>query len=90
MALKSGLLNVRNVLQNTEQGASTSVWAATSKGLEGRVGKYLERTRESTPVRKGYGALDPGHAAHAYDVEDAKRLWEETMKMIGLEGEMTM
>ena len=90
MVVCTGLRNVRNMLQNTEQGASTTVWAATSKALEGRGGKYLERCGESAPVRKGFGPLDPGHALYAYDEKDAKRCWEETMKLVGLEEESTM
>jgi hypothetical protein len=90
MVFRAGIKNVRNTLQNVEQGASTTVWAATSRTLEGRGGKYLERCSESMPVKKDYGPLDPGHALHAYDERDTTRCWEETMKLVGLEDESTM
>jgi NAD(P)-dependent dehydrogenase (short-subunit alcohol dehydrogenase family) len=87
MVLRAGPVKTLNIMQNAEQGASTTVWAATSKELEGRGGKYLERCAVSVPVKKGWGPIDPGHALWAYDEGDAKRCWIETMKMVGLKDE---
>jgi NAD(P)-dependent dehydrogenase (short-subunit alcohol dehydrogenase family) len=84
VTLKTGLKKVLRFMQNAEQGASTTVWAAVSKELEGKGGKYLERCSVSEPVMDGFGILDPGHALFAYDEADAKRCWEVTMEMVGL------
>lgn len=87
MIFKLGLRATQKHMQSAEQGASTTVWAAISKDLEGKGGKYLERCRVSLPVERPYNALDPGHELYVYDEEDAKRCWVETMKMVGLDGE---
>jgi hypothetical protein len=67
MVFRAGAKHVRNTLQNAEQGASTMAWAATSRTLEGKGGKYLKRCSESMPDKKDYGPLDPGHTLHVYD-----------------------
>ncbi|KAH6723830.1 hypothetical protein BKA61DRAFT_16754 [Leptodontidium sp. MPI-SDFR-AT-0119] len=85
VTLKTGLKKVLRFMQNVEQGSSTTVWAAVSKDLEGKGGKYLERCSVSDPVKAGFGILDPGHALYAYDEADAKRCWEVTMEMVGLD-----
>ena len=64
-----------NVLfKNVEQGASTSVWAATAPQLAGVGGRYLEDCGEA-------GVMDPampfmGRMDYAVDPERAVRLWE--------------
>ncbi len=64
-----------------EQGAATSVWAATAPELEGKGGLYLddcqiaeERTSEDDPG---------GYEAYARDPEAAKRLWTVSEEMVG-------
>ena len=86
--LKNGVMTTLNSMQNQEQGAATSVWAAVSRELEGRGGKYCERTMISQgPVKKGYKVTDPGYAPWAYDEEAAKKLYEMSLKMVGLVGD---
>lgn len=80
---KSGVRDTLNVMMSPEQGASTSVWAAVSRDLEGKGGKYLERNRVSEPVKKGFKPIDAGHAEWAYDKEDARRLYDESMRLVG-------
>ncbi|KAH7343069.1 hypothetical protein BKA65DRAFT_505465 [Rhexocercosporidium sp. MPI-PUGE-AT-0058] len=87
ITLKTGVKKVLRFMQNAEQGSATTVWAAVSKTLEGAGGKYLERCSVSEPVKAGFGILDPGHALYAYDEADAKKCWEVTMKMVGLDKE---
>ena len=87
MILKVGIMNAKMTLQSPEQGCSTTVWAAVSKTLEGKGGKYLERCRISVPSKKGYALIDPGHALHAYNEEDAKLLWQVTNRLVGLKDE---
>ncbi|UTP38999.1 oxidoreductase [Phenylobacterium sp. LH3H17] len=71
--------NVREGFKTTEQGASTSVWAAVGEELEGIGGLYLEDCKEAGPWTKE----DPVHGVmpYALDPESAERLWalsEET------------
>ncbi|KAL2686863.1 hypothetical protein Neosp_004405 [[Neocosmospora] mangrovei] len=79
--LKSGIMTTLRSMMNPEQGASTSVWAAVSRELEGRGGKYLERNRISEP-RKGESVIEAGHAEWAYDEEKAKRLYDISLATV--------
>jgi NAD(P)-dependent dehydrogenase (short-subunit alcohol dehydrogenase family) len=74
-----------SVYKNPEQGAATSVWAAASKSLEGHGGKYLEDCHIALPHDPESGPWAPGYAPHAYDVAGAKRLWDLSLKFVGLE-----
>ena len=82
--LKSGIMATSNFMASAEQGASTTVWAAVSRDLEGKGGKYLEQNQISKPVKKGFKPIDPGHAEWAYDEEKAKRLYEESLSLVAL------
>jgi NAD(P)-dependent dehydrogenase (short-subunit alcohol dehydrogenase family) len=68
-----------------EQGASTSVWAATSPRLAGMGGVYLEDCEIASPTAE----LAPEQAevhgvdAHAIDRDDAARLWDVSAKLTG-------
>ncbi|MCJ1452110.1 hypothetical protein MMC28_002451 [Mycoblastus sanguinarius] len=69
--------------KSPEQGAATTVWGALSKDWEGKGGKYLE----DCAVAKYYEGTDElglGHAAHAYNEEGEKKLWADSVKMLGL------
>ncbi|KAL7899868.1 NAD(P)-binding protein [Trichoderma sp. SZMC 28014] len=83
VVIKSGPLASLHVMMNAEQGASTSVWAAVSRELEGQGGKYCERNRFSEPLKKGWKMIDPGHAEWAYDEAAAARLYNLSLKEIG-------
>jgi len=62
-------------MKTIEQGAATSVWAATGTDLEGRGGLYLADSviAESTDAAK--------------NMEDAARLWELSVKLVKLSDE---
>jgi NAD(P)-dependent dehydrogenase (short-subunit alcohol dehydrogenase family) len=67
--------------KTTEQGASTSVWAAVGSELEGVGGLYLENCAEAEP-------FDParprqGVMPHAIDPEAAERLWVLSVETTG-------
>jgi hypothetical protein len=83
--VKSGPMTTYMSMQNPAQGASTTVWAAVARSLEGKGGRYLERCRISEPARKGHGLIDPGHAPWAYNEKDARRLWDMSAGLVGLE-----
>ncbi|KAI0468614.1 hypothetical protein F4859DRAFT_194757 [Xylaria cf. heliscus] len=83
--LKNGPIHSYMYMQNAEQGAATSVWAAVSRDLEGKGGKYLEECRVSQGLREGSDAVGPGHAPWVYHEEDAKKLYDMSLKLVGLE-----
>jgi NAD(P)-dependent dehydrogenase (short-subunit alcohol dehydrogenase family) len=74
-------------LKTTEQGAATSVWAAISKDLEGKGGKYLESLQEigvwTGPEEKRADWTDPGFAPFIFDTEKENKLWKLSEELIG-------
>ncbi len=64
-----------------EQGASTSVWAATAPELEGIGGLYLENCGQAPPFEKANPTI--GVMPHALDPEAAERLWELSVETTG-------
>ncbi|KAM0325807.1 hypothetical protein ACHAQA_007109 [Verticillium albo-atrum] len=84
---KDGLENdpfLSKIFKSPEQGAATSVWAATATALEGRGGKYLEDCQIVPAWEPSVGQWGPGYGAHAYDTEKAKKLWEKSVEWVGL------
>ena len=72
--------------KSLEQGAATTVWAAVGAEWEGRGGAYLEDCQEGRPYDEKDTELGaPGYAAHAYDQAAASRLWDVSLKLVGLE-----
>ena len=76
---------VGNYMKSPEQGAATTVYAAVSKEWEGKGGRFLEDCAESPPVPEGYSPITVGYAPHAYNEENEKRLWRDSLKMVGLD-----
>ena len=58
--------------KDPNQGAATTLWAATSKELDGLGGLYLEDCHIAD-VTPGDGSA--GYAPHAVDPDQAARLW---------------
>lgn len=75
---------VREGFKTPEQGAATSVWAATSPQLDGMGGVYCEDcdialpTDASSPLAR-FAGVD----AHAVDPESAARLWDVSAELTG-------
>ncbi|QCO99218.1 SDR family NAD(P)-dependent oxidoreductase [Arthrobacter sp. 24S4-2] len=68
-----------------EQGAATSVWAATSPLLLGKGGVYCEDCDIAEPTKAGSPeARIRGVDAHAVDPADAARLWTLSAEMTGV------
>jgi hypothetical protein len=65
-----------------EQGAATSVFVATSPQLADIGGRYFEDCNEAEVVASGESAMR-GVAAYALDPENARRLWEMSVQMLG-------
>ncbi len=76
---------IKTYMKSPAQGASTTVFAALSKEWEGKGGRYMEDCAESPAIGPGAGATAVGYAPHAYDVEDAKQLWADSCKMVGVQ-----
>ena len=70
------------VWKSPEQGAATSVWAATSPLLEGRGGEYCEDCNVSAVVPDGE-LNEGGVAARAVDSARAAALWALSEKLVG-------
>lgn len=71
----------KGLYKTPEQGASTTVWAATSRLLDGEGGLYCEDCN----IAALGGADAPRFAMvqpHAVDKGEASRLWAETEKML--------
>lgn len=79
---EAGNLNER--FKTPEQGASTTVWAATSPLLEGAGGVYCENCDVATPAGPD---TPPGSGVfpHVRDEALAERLWAESERMTGVE-----
>lgn len=63
-----------------EQGAATSVWAATHESLDGIGGRYLENCSLAEP---GDQSTEGGYMPHALDADDAERLWQLSEQWVG-------
>ncbi len=69
-----------DLFKNPEQGASTSVWAATAAALHGQGGRYLEDCAEGVPAAPGNRVS--GFSPHAMDADGAQRLWSMSLSML--------
>ena len=79
----AGAVNER--FKSTEQGAATTVWAATSPALDGLGGVYPEDVDVALPTEIGSpGARIRGVDAHAIDRDAAARLWAVSAELTGL------
>jgi NAD(P)-dependent dehydrogenase (short-subunit alcohol dehydrogenase family) len=67
-------------LKTAEQGAATSVWAATSPQLDGLGGVYCE---DCDIAADSEGRFPVGVAAWATDPEQAARLWTLSVELTG-------
>ena len=67
-------------MKSTEQGAATSVLAAVGKIYEGKGRLYLDNCEVAPPTEDG----DGGHSKYAFDKEKEARLWNDSLKMVGL------
>ncbi len=77
--------NVNERFKTSEQGAATSVWAATSPRLAGMGGVYCEDCDIAEPTVPGSPeARVRGVDAHAIDREAAERLWQKSAELTGI------
>jgi NAD(P)-dependent dehydrogenase (short-subunit alcohol dehydrogenase family) len=69
-----------DLFKTPEQGASTSVWAATAPALQGHGGLYLEDCRQGVPAEPSNRVS--GYSPHIMDEAAAHRLWELSVAML--------
>ncbi|MCT2559983.1 oxidoreductase [Tsuneonella sp. YG55] len=74
--------NVNERFKTTEEGAATTVWAATSPLLEGKGGVYCEDCDVAAPASadRPMGGVHP----HVRDAGLAARLWDKSEEMTGV------
>ncbi|KAM0552398.1 hypothetical protein ACHAPJ_007958 [Fusarium lateritium] len=83
-----GMEHIYPTMKSVEQGAATSVWAAIGDAWKHDGGKYLVDCAVAGPATGGEDKMiTPKYAPHAYDVEKATGLWEDSLKLVGLEGD---
>jgi len=72
---------VNEAFKTVEQGASTSVWAATAPELKGRGGRYLEDCKEAD-IHIEIPKIKTGVMQYAVNQENADMLWDLSVEMI--------
>ena len=83
--LSSQDTNMTKSLKSPEQGAATTVWAAVGKEWENRGGRYLSNCAEAGSALPGESSVtSSGYAKHAYNPDEEARLWEDSLKLVGL------
>ncbi|KAJ5765198.1 hypothetical protein N7520_004757 [Penicillium odoratum] len=78
----SALSGLEALEKSPEQGAATTVWAATARDLEGRGGLFLENCQVIGPLPLNAGLLTPGYASWVYDKEKAARLYDLSLELV--------
>ncbi|KAI1769314.1 short-chain dehydrogenase [Hypoxylon sp. FL1150] len=72
------------ILKDPAQGAATTVWAAVAKELEGKGGIYLDDVAEADPTPPDAPYYAGGYSAGAFDLPTERRLWAESLRLVGL------
>lgn len=76
------------VMKSVEQGAATTVLAAVGRVWKQQGGKYLVNCDVAPPHTDQDDAFtSSGYAQHAYDEEEATRLWKDSLALVGLPDE---
>jgi NAD(P)-dependent dehydrogenase (short-subunit alcohol dehydrogenase family) len=75
---------VLKILKSAEQGAATTVVAAIGKDWEGKGGKYLEDCEEARRGPDDSDAFGVGWVRQTYNSENERRLWMESLKILGM------
>ncbi|KAF2765467.1 short-chain dehydrogenase [Teratosphaeria nubilosa] len=75
---------IKASMKNVEQGAATQVMAAIDKELEGKGGLYLNDGHVADPLLEEEPIGNTGYRSWAYDPEGEKKLWRDSLEMVGL------
>lgn len=76
------------MLKSPEQGAATTVLAAVGKEWEDKGGKYLEDCAEAKRGTDDNNSFGVGYVRQTYDPINEKRLWEDSLKIVGIMDDM--
>ena len=76
---------VNKSVKSVEQGAATSVVAAVDRDLHGKGGFFLSDCAVNKPADENSVPGGPGYAEWAFDEEKARRLWEVSCELVGVE-----
>ena len=78
--------NVNELFKTPTQGATTTLWCATSSQLDGMGGVYCENCDIASPTdTDGPFARFMGVDAHAIDLDEAARLWQLSAELTGVD-----
>ncbi|KAI1304453.1 NAD(P)-binding protein [Xylaria venustula] len=75
---------ISKLLQSAAQGASTTVWAAVAKELEGKGGLYLDEVAEAELTPEDAPYYSGGYGANTFSPDAEKELWNQSLKLLGL------
>jgi NAD(P)-dependent dehydrogenase (short-subunit alcohol dehydrogenase family) len=80
--------NLLKILKSAEQGAATTVLAAIGKEWESKGGRYLEDCEEAKQGEDDGEVFGVGYVSHTYSPADEARLWQDSLKMVGIDDDM--
>lgn len=73
--------------KSAEQGAATTVIAAVGKEWENKGGKYLDNCDVAKRGKDDYDLFGEGYVRQTYDPENERRLWKDSLKIVGIDDE---
>ena len=79
---------ILKILKTPEQGAATTVLAAVGKEWEDKGGKYLEDCEEAKRGEDDNEVFGVGYVRQTYDPKNEERLWRDSLKIVGMNGDM--
>jgi NAD(P)-dependent dehydrogenase (short-subunit alcohol dehydrogenase family) len=79
---------VYRVMKSHEQGAATTVIAAVGKEWADKGGRYLEDCQEAGRGKDDYNSFGVGYVRQTYDPVSERRLWEDSMRLVGMKSDM--
>ncbi|KAK0902122.1 hypothetical protein LTR02_008313 [Friedmanniomyces endolithicus] len=77
----------QKVFKSLSQGAATQVLAAVGKYYEGKGGLYMEDCGVSRPIPDDEMVGTYGYRSWAFNPDGEKRLWADSLKMVGLDAD---
>ncbi len=76
------MIESNNMMKTVEQGAATTVWAATDPSLNGKGGLFLGDCQIRTEAKDATQLNEDGYAPHAFNEDDEKQLWELSNQLL--------
>ncbi|EQB52162.1 hypothetical protein CGLO_08239 [Colletotrichum gloeosporioides Cg-14] len=77
--------HIKKIWKSVEQGAATNTLAAVGKEFDGVGGIYMEDCGVSKPIPDDLHWAGYGFKSWAFDQAGEKKLWIDSLKMVGLE-----